>query len=455
MLKVKLEELLLKNNNLKSLNVSLIRLSQTLTTVDLRNNKLTKIKSETFSLLRKVTELKLSGIDITATDLRNSGILSMSNLAELDVSHNRLIGRSFEEIKMMLRNLTNIERLYLSHCSIKNLPPYMFHYNQKLNYLDLISNEINFLNATSFINATALETLMLIGNQISFVTFDSFVNLPALRELQLSNNPLLCTCEVLFILQAVRTNSLFMGSMGLRGMQCRAPEKVRGQTLAQLRMELTDCEEPWIDVLIPIGGPCGSLFLAVLIFVVLRYRWHLKYVWFLAKTGIRRYHEMQDESHYEYDAFVAYSEKDLWWVKEHLLPNLEADYKDQGGLRICIHHRDWLAGIDIVDNIVTSIEKSRRTIIVLSDNFAKSQWCQYELAMAQLRLDADGTCRELLVLVLLSNISGENLTPRLRFLLTTKTYLSWSEEPDGQALFWRGLHRRLLKPARAHVHNID
>ena len=39
--------------------------------------------------------------------------------------------------------------------------------------------------------------------------------------------------------------------------------------------------------------------------------------------------------------------------------------------RVCIHGRDWVPGAMIPDQILSSIEKSRRTIFVLSKEYCK------------------------------------------------------------------------------------
>ena len=53
--------------------------------------------------------------------------------------------------------------------------------------------------------------------------------------------------------------------------------------------------------------------------------------------------------------------------------------------------RNWLAGRSIARNITDSIEKSRRTVLVLSNAYAQSHWCELELAMAQHKILAKKT----------------------------------------------------------------
>ena len=65
-----------------------------------------------------------------------------------------------------------------------------------------------------------------------------------------------------------------------------------------------------------------------------------------------------------------------------MLKELRRVLEIEKGFRICLHDKDWIIGADIVDNIQYSIENSRKTVLIITNNFAKSNWCQCELAMA-------------------------------------------------------------------------
>ena len=48
--------------------------------------------------------------------------------------------------------------------------------------------------------------------------------------------------------------------------------------------------------------------------------------------------------------------------------------------------RNWLAGRSIARNIIDSMEKSRKTVLVLSNAFARSYWCELEMAITQQKI---------------------------------------------------------------------
>ena len=64
---------------------------------------------------------------------------------------------------------------------------------------------------------------------------------------------------------------------------------------------------------------------------------------------------------------------------QELAPRLENGYKP---FRLCLHYRDFPVGASIAETIVRSVESSRRTIILVSNNFLASEWCKFEFQTA-------------------------------------------------------------------------
>ena len=76
----------------------------------------------------------------------------------------------------------------------------------------------------------------------------------------------------------------------------------------------------------------------------------------------------------EYDVFLSFADPDLSIVDSYLYQPLE-----QKGFKLCWHHRDFLPGCSIIENIKNSIDRSCRVILVLSEHFHKSDYCLFEL----------------------------------------------------------------------------
>ncbi|XP_027487945.1 toll-like receptor 2 type-2, partial [Corapipo altera] len=142
-----------------------------------------------------------------------------------------------------------------------------------------------------------------------------------------------------------------------------------------------------------------------------------------------------------YDAFVSYSENDSDWVENIMVRELEQACPP---FRLCLHKRDFVPGKWIVDNIIDSIEKSHKTLFVLSEHFVQSEWCKYELDFSHFRLFDENN--DAVILVLLEPIQSKTIPKRfckLRKIMNTKTYLEWPLEEEQQQMFWANLKRAL------------
>lgn len=99
----------------------------------------------------------------------------------------------------------------------------------------------------------------------------------------------------------------------------------------------------------------------------------------LMMTNRRRKSNLSDD--YRFDLFVSYSEKDRSFVLDQLIPNLEK----RSEIRICLHERDFQVGLSILENIIQCMDQSRCLLLVVSESFIKSNWCSFEMHLAQHR----------------------------------------------------------------------
>lgn len=115
-------------------------------------------------------------------------------------------------------------------------------------------------------------------------------------------------------------------------------------------------------------------------------------------------------------------------------------------LTLCLHKRDFVPGLWIMDNIMSAIERSRRTIFVLSENFVQSDWCRYELDFSHFWLFDGKAGEEAAILILLEPLSKDDVPKRfckLRKLMSSTTYLEWPQEEDRCEEFWESLRKAL------------
>ena len=120
---------------------------------------------------------------------------------------------------------------------------------------------------------------------------------------------------------------------------------------------------------------------------------------------------------------------------EHLvnpLENLELPYK------LCLHERDFLVGVPICDNITNAVEGSKCTLVVVSENWLESDWCQYEFRVAHALMIER---RTRLLVVLQEKIPDNKIKGELRLYIKTFTYLDSANQ-----LFWSRLLNDLPPP---------
>lgn len=84
---------------------------------------------------------------------------------------------------------------------------------------------------------------------------------------------------------------------------------------------------------------------------------------------------------FTYDVFVSYSDKDRNWVLDEFIPNIEK----RAEINICLHERDFQVGLSILENIIQCMDMSRSLLLVVSESFLKSNWCAFEMHLAQHR----------------------------------------------------------------------
>ncbi|XP_062550528.1 toll-like receptor 13 isoform X2 [Armigeres subalbatus] len=152
---------------------------------------------------------------------------------------------------------------------------------------------------------------------------------------------------------------------------------------------------------------------------------------------------LDEESAYQYDVFVSYSDNDRAWVLDEMLPTLERE--DQ--IAVCLHERDFEVGYGILENIISCMDRSRCLMLIVSESFLLSRWCQFEMHLAQHRLLE--TRRDELILVLLEDIPRRKCPKTLRYLMKTKTYIKWPrQQTNDRELFWKRLRGALMSTKR-------
>ena len=432
----KLKNIYLENNKLGS--SGLLKNSFTgraIKQIKFSRNRLTVLANGTLNNMTSLQALSLHDNDIN--NVETGCFQGLTSLVNLNLANNPELGNNIDNLQIALSNVPKLRKLELSSCGIARLPAAFLYTLTHLQVLGLSSNAIISWEPEFFLNQGNLVSLHLRRNKIVTINSTAVQHLPALREIYLDFNPFICSCNIRDFRNWIFSGRFYVdiNVYNYKSYACASPPKAKGFSLLDVDLGFQVCG-PINEIIGSSVGGFALIFVLVASVITYRYRWYIRYGCFLARGRLRQRRNQERLVECTYDAFVSYNHGDQRWVIEHLLPELEY----RGNIRLCLHDRDWLAGPDVADNIIDSIENSHKTILILSNHFAQSQWCELEMSMAQHKLLTSQ--KDVLVLVLKDPIDDCYMTSRLRHLMTTQTYLAWEAgDPQKERRFWKALRQ--------------
>ena len=424
------------------------------------------LEYNTFSNLTKLTILNLKGCIINS-DIDREMFISDSiqylNMTAFAFNANK--SRTYTSI---FDGCTNLTRLELNDLKIDLAPMRQFLKGglqnlSKLKHLDLSDNSMRTMDANMFVGLVSLQNLTLKYCSLTSVSSAVFADLTQLRDLDISHNnirvidrgsfpsdffkhvqtlhvaynKLACTCNLYWFRQFIELKVKTV--VDVNRSYCFAPSEM-ADTLVK-KYNPTECLSLPMEFFGTVALSLSLSALLLLSSLIYKFRWHVRFAWFQFRARFSQYQRLSEfAEEFRYDVFVSYNYDNVQWVKDNLIQPLEKEM----GLCLCIHDRDFLAGEDIVDNITYSIRNSRKVLLVVSNSFARSQWCQLELTMAQHHLFE--TDRNNLILVMLEKIHDCFMSPRLALQLKLQTYIEWTSEEKGRRLFLKQLRRAVSRP---------
>ncbi|XP_071944250.1 uncharacterized protein [Antedon mediterranea] len=429
-------------------------------------NRISSLENNSFKGLIFLRTLNLIFNNLKYNTIGINAFRGLYNLRFLSMDKNDYLGK----LLPWFDDLVSLEMLFLPQCGLTTIYPNVFNYCKNLIKVDLTRNSIKYIQSGTFHNLSDLKYLYLNNNKITSIAPQAFkgssklqrmsindnllstitedVGLQNLTQLQILNvayNTFMCDCDLMWFIKWIGTTNVTIDQPSHTG--CRQfPDSKEYKKILDFDPNKLHCSK--LDRILRITIPSASAVLGITICGVLlyRYRFHLRY-WNQQRRLRKQYQRICNQGpppingeDIRYDVFVCYNSKDIQWVLDVLQPSLEVERN----FKLCVDYRDFLPGEAIVTNIANAVKFSRKVLLVVSKHFAKSEWCNFELEMARMRMFDKH--EDILVVVLIEKVSPKDMPILLHKILTKKTYIEWEEHPGRQALFWAKLETALLSP---------
>ncbi|XP_076992712.1 toll-like receptor 10 [Tamandua tetradactyla] len=398
-----------------------------LETLILKGNKL-----ETLSLVSSfANSTSLKHLDLSQNLLQHKNNENCSwpeTLVTMNLSSNNFADSVFTCLPR------SVQILDLNNNKIQTVPKEIVH----MKYLRELNVAFNFL--TDFPGCGNFRKLSVLNIEMNLILSPSLGFFQSCQEIRILNarrNPFRCTCELRDFIQLEKISEGMMIGWS-DSYICEYPLNLRGTQLKDVHLSELFCNTTLLIVTILVSMLALGIVAA---FCCLHFDllWYLRMLCQWTKTWheVRKTTQGQLKRAVQFHAFISYSEHNSLWVKNELIPNLE---KEDGSVLICLHERNFDPGKSITENIISCIEKSYKSIFVLSQSFVQSEWCHYDLCFAHCNLFHENSND--LIFILLEPIPLYCIPTKyhkLRALMEKKAYLQWPKDRCKCRLFLANL----------------
>ncbi|XP_073429224.1 toll-like receptor 4 [Dendrobates tinctorius] len=391
--------------------------------LDLSHTQLTNVGSYPIFYLME----RLIYLDLSYTSCHFSIQCSFCGLKSVEVL--KVAHTTFDTniLASVFANLTELRLLDVSSCGLKNIPVETFASLKFLQTLDLSKNNLLELQPPMLSPLTALTILNVSSNRFQSFSEEATKFLSKnLKNVDLSHNPYDCSCHQKTFLLWVHAQS----SRGLKfskNLKCSTPESLKDMQLSEVNL---NC-----DLIIYVGLGIFAIIIVIAGGIFYCYKQKYFYLCYLLQTDKNENYEK------EYDAFVIHSSLDEEWVKEQLVPKLE---DGNPRFQLCLHYRDFIPGMPITTNIVNEgIRRSRKALIILSQNFIESKWCSFEFEMVMSWQFLESQCGIIIILLEAVNMAHLRHMLGLNKYIRKNTYLKWVDGYVERRIFWIRLREAL------------
>ncbi|XP_007949818.2 toll-like receptor 8 [Orycteropus afer afer] len=393
-----------------------------LTRLDISFNNLQHIPNQAFlNLPQKLTELYVN----------NNNLNSFNWTLLQQFPFLRLLDLSGNQLSMLTNGLSaftpSLQTLLLRQNRISQLPSGFFSEAGSLVHLDLSYNLLKMINKSTLQTRTATN----------------------LAVLELGGNPFDCTCEIGDFHRWMNEN-LNVTIPRLTDVICGSPGDQSGKSI--LSIELMTCVSDTIAAVLFFF----TFFITTMVMLAALahhfFYWDVWFIYHMCLAKIKGYRSLSTSQTF-YDAYISYDTKDVSvtdWVVNELRFHLE-ESEDKNVL-LCLEERDWDPGLAVIDNLMQSINQSKKTIFVLTKKYAKNWNFKTAFYLALQRLMEENM--DVIIFILLEPVLQHSQYLRLRQRICKSSILRWPDNPKAEGLFWQNLKNVVLTENDSRYNNL-
>ncbi|KAK3609576.1 hypothetical protein CHS0354_019590 [Potamilus streckersoni] len=377
-----------------------------------------------------------------------SSMLSLKTLLLNGNSLSKMEENDPEELRILFRENRNLQFLNLSANGFSRLPSNIFATNTKLEVLDISKNVL--LN-TDWLTSVHLRSVILTENRI--MTIDtrtrqiiedsangykySIVQVTGIH-LTLASNPITCSCDQEEMLLWLSNNKRYV--IDINEIVCAETGRFISTYTDDIDTYLHVCEFQRYKSLF-------ALFTIPVIttIVVVLYIRHYRHILRIRRIRKQLEEFVEDNVHVKHTflLYLAYSLSDSDMVLSKIFPVLESRLQKEVGINgnlVCISDRDFDVGVSISDEIINAVSSSSAVLFIISKEFARSRWCEFEAEIALYQ-------RKPIILVTVGHVRIRSLPASLKKVCFKWTRLEWpgTENQDKLEGFWKRLVTAIIK----------
>lgn len=265
----------------------------------------------------------------------------------LDLSRNRI--NSTSALRQAISSYDNITSLILSHNDLEAVV--LQELPRNLTHLALDHNQLKTLDVKTLLSSAT-----------------------HLKDVWIGKNPYVCSCESSRLFRFVTRNPTLVKDSNQVSLDCH-PFPMPFSDIHDAKEFCTEFLDLATAIALPVSLVSILILTMAIVFLVKR---QTIFIWIYSKPFLRSlFFSAEDDMDKEFDVFISYSHVDEDFVETQMVPTLE-NKDSEYSYRCLVHVRDFVVGRAINDQIIEAVDKSNRTLIVLSESFIQSDWAVQE-----------------------------------------------------------------------------